>query len=1702
MDIQRLRLIIDSAPAAEGAAQWSRYTRQVGQDATAATQPIMRMESALESVGRTLRMVAGAAGVGLGVGKVIEYADSYRRLEGQIKLVADSQREVLRTERDLFDVANRTRSSYEATANLYVRVAQNAKELGRTQGEVMRFTETVQKAIQIGGSGTQEAKAGVIQLGQALGAGVLRGDEFRSVMENMRGVSQTLAQGLGVTVGQLREMANNGELTAQKVVDAMLRMSDTVDERFKRVPLTIGNAFTVADNEIRRYIGETDRGLGASSALAGGIMLLAKNITFLANAAVLFGAAKLAGVISGLIGPTLQEAKAVATGNAVLLNSREAHVMRATAAKEAAAATLAASQSAAAGLRAELAAITELQQAERRRYAEATTRVRRAVPEGQLAPLGSNVQMRDNAAVVMAMKQRAESEALLASLGARRAQVQADINAVDAVALAATRANTAANIQRAMATNVSTAAMVANAVAARAAAAAAGAFSAAMALVGGPIGAAILALMLFVGWLLKKQSAEAEAVEEANRHTAAMREQKSAVDALNRSMAEEITDLNKQQQALDSGGLKALDRAKKEIAARDMARKSWKEYQEALKNDNSYEASVVKELTLEQALRHRSAAVVAAARTRVEMAGLTISAQARLDAAEERAKDAAEKRTQAQAEATRKLKEESEARKKAAADIKAEGDEIRTNSMAIGESRKIRDAWAMVAKINTEIHRRHAEAVVGDSEAVAREKAALRDLITQEFMQVDALERMTKARNSLRDATDDIDVDIANAKALGEAWKQGADAVQKLTIEQSADAAIRRMTLGLSDQQIAAMKEELDAYRQKLILLGQLNAANQAAASAQKQDAQQARQEAKDIANDTEQLVKNALRGAQRAAADFFESILSGGVNSFQRLVDAMRTMFVRLFAELIAMQLGRKLIDAMASVQRGEPLLRGGTGPLGQGPTWQQKGMVYGAAGLGGGLLGYGVGQAAGNYAVAGLGGAASGAMAGFMVGGPIGAIVGGVVGLVGGLLGHAAKVKKEKEELEKARKAFFTELDKFVYGLGDHTGLEKSLHDLQAQFDEVKRKAAELGLSNKDLAAAQRAVADATARMKKEFLESIDAQIREAEGRGYINEAIEAQKRYQDNLKDIALAGGDVSKATDLFIKQLDRLGDGLSVEQLQDLIRTLPELTKGMDAAAVDALTKALNDDLTAAMNAAAKAAAAAAEELRRASEDLQVRYARATGGPAQIMSLEFAQRREMADARAAGASPEYLAQLQLVHLFEMAQQKVQDQTDAEVKAIQEATREEQDRLEELAKIARDELRVQEDALGVAQQNLSATQKVVQSLTSYANSLLVGDLSPLSPEEKYKESRAQLESVYTQALGGDRDAALKFPELAQVFLQLSRGYNASGPDYVRDFTGVQDMLRALNDKYAEQQTAEEEIVAKLQEQVDLLRQQIEDLQKQSDEAATAAAEQIAALQDSARIQELIRAEVVAAIDAQRDATLSRLDAELLQLEGVKNGLDELLASTDAQIYEVIRARIAAEQAGVDNLAAFDRQFAELVMARTAQQAARDKVVEQIEATRQARDMVNTTSNALRDAVNRGASFTDAGFRSLEVLLAQQHAADVSARKAEVDRIVHAIEGLNDPLDLEPLDTHPWRRRRPLIPATGSFVADAGADAIVATDPELVSALRDVVTELKGIRRESQTAAAEHTSVLSQLSIDFGEIAQQNRFTSRETV
>lgn len=267
----RLVIEISSEQAKRNAELLNRELQSIEKNGDFATKSMDAMSVATRSLAAQMTALVS-------VGALISKMDAYTNLQNRLKLVTNSQTELNKAMSDTFDIAQRTRQSWDAAAQVYQGFANNAKTLGLTMDQTAKLTETVSKAVAISGASAASAEAALVQFNQALGAGALRGEELNSVMEQTPALARAIAEGMGITVGQLRTVAATGAITSEALVKALEKASKSVDSLFAKTDPTIGQSFTMLNNEVSKFIGEAGKASGAAKLTADSIQFLAQNL--------------------------------------------------------------------------------------------------------------------------------------------------------------------------------------------------------------------------------------------------------------------------------------------------------------------------------------------------------------------------------------------------------------------------------------------------------------------------------------------------------------------------------------------------------------------------------------------------------------------------------------------------------------------------------------------------------------------------------------------------------------------------------------------------------------------------------------------------------------------------------------------------------------------------------------------------------------------------------------------------------------------------------------------------------------------------------------------------------------------------------------------------------------------------------------------------------------------------------------------------------------------------------------------------------------------------------------------------------------------------------------------------------------------------------------------------------------------------------
>ncbi len=201
-------------------------------------------------------------------------AETAKEVDARLKLAAESQQELTRSQQAAARIALTTGQSYESIAGLYSKLRVNA---GLAADESERLTDIIAKVTQFDGGGAG-VQAAIFQLQQGLAAGALRGEELNSVLEQTPSLAKAIADGLGISVGQLRKVAEQGGLTAEVVRDSLFKMSSQINEDFSKLPLTTTRAFQNVRTQAILVLGKIDERLGITERFSKAIQLIADNI--------------------------------------------------------------------------------------------------------------------------------------------------------------------------------------------------------------------------------------------------------------------------------------------------------------------------------------------------------------------------------------------------------------------------------------------------------------------------------------------------------------------------------------------------------------------------------------------------------------------------------------------------------------------------------------------------------------------------------------------------------------------------------------------------------------------------------------------------------------------------------------------------------------------------------------------------------------------------------------------------------------------------------------------------------------------------------------------------------------------------------------------------------------------------------------------------------------------------------------------------------------------------------------------------------------------------------------------------------------------------------------------------------------------------------------------------------------------------------
>lgn len=257
----------------------------VGAELDGVTSRLGGMEKAAGATGNMLSglqskvlALSGTFATLLSVQKAVMAADAVTTLKNQLDLATGSAQRAAQAYDELFAIAQRSRVSFTELGATFASISRAGQELGISQDRLLTVTQAIGQAMTIGGGSAQGMQAALTQLGQGLASGTLRGEELNSVMEQAPRLAKALADGMNVPIGKLREMGAAGEITAQQVIAALEKSAPQLAREVEGATLTVGQAFTVLQNDVVKFVGDADKATGASAALAQAMVTLSGGV--------------------------------------------------------------------------------------------------------------------------------------------------------------------------------------------------------------------------------------------------------------------------------------------------------------------------------------------------------------------------------------------------------------------------------------------------------------------------------------------------------------------------------------------------------------------------------------------------------------------------------------------------------------------------------------------------------------------------------------------------------------------------------------------------------------------------------------------------------------------------------------------------------------------------------------------------------------------------------------------------------------------------------------------------------------------------------------------------------------------------------------------------------------------------------------------------------------------------------------------------------------------------------------------------------------------------------------------------------------------------------------------------------------------------------------------------------------------------------
>lgn len=254
----------------------------IGNSATSAAK---KMDELQTNINRVAGAIAASLVVDWGKAFLVA-ADNMSQLNARIERLTGSAAAASQTMQSLMRISSSTGGSLQDTAKLWETLSTALRDTGATNGQIIQLTETLQKIGRIGGSSSEEMANALRQFGQSISSGTIRAEEFNSILEQMPELARQIAAGMGVSIGELRQLMLDGKLTAEDALNAIQKQTGSVNAEFEKLPRTLSQANTALTNSFLSMIDSVNQATGASSGMVAVIDSLTAALDRLAGKAI------------------------------------------------------------------------------------------------------------------------------------------------------------------------------------------------------------------------------------------------------------------------------------------------------------------------------------------------------------------------------------------------------------------------------------------------------------------------------------------------------------------------------------------------------------------------------------------------------------------------------------------------------------------------------------------------------------------------------------------------------------------------------------------------------------------------------------------------------------------------------------------------------------------------------------------------------------------------------------------------------------------------------------------------------------------------------------------------------------------------------------------------------------------------------------------------------------------------------------------------------------------------------------------------------------------------------------------------------------------------------------------------------------------------------------------------------------------------